>query len=344
MNAVVTSLIRGLKSWMWLATIFSVVAFVFPDLWGQQQPSPNGQGSNATPQPSSTSAPRESPSMPQPDFFENEVAPMRLGPQDLLEVSVYNVPELQTKARIGSDGNIYLPLVNYIHVAGLTTEAAQSLIQKRLSDGGFVKDPHVNVVVAEYVSRGTSVLGEVARPGVYPVLGEERLFNLISAAGGFTEKAGRSISITHRNDPDHPVVVPLSRNLSDSPQSNVEVLAGDTVIVRKADVIYVVGDVGRPSGFLMDNGHLTVLQAIALAGGTNKTAKLSAARIIRHGPGGMTETPIQLKKILEAKASDQSMQAEDILFVPSSAAKVAMGHTLDAALQAATAVSIVAVH
>jgi polysaccharide export outer membrane protein len=114
--------------------------------------------------------------------------------------------------------------------------------------------------------------------------------------------------------------------------------------VRKADVIYVVGDVGHPSGFLMDNGHLTVLQAIALAGGTNKTAKLSGVKIIHRGAGGMTETPVQLKKILQAKASDQSLEAEDILFVPSSAGKAAMGRTLEAALQAATAVSIVAIH
>lgn len=269
---------------------------------------------------------------------------LRLGPGDLIDVSVYNVPELATKARVGSNGNVYLPLINYVHVAGLTIDEAQDLIQKRLSDGGFVKDPHVNLMVTEYASSRTSVLGEVVRPGVYPMLGKERLFDLISAAGGFTERAGRSISITHRADPDQPVVVPLSRNLSDSPQSNVPVFPGDTVIVRKADVVYVVGDVGHPSGFLMDNGHLTVLQAIALAGGTNKTAKLSGARIIRRGPTGMTESPIQLKKILEAKASDQSMQADDILFIPSSAGRIAMEHTLDAALQAATAVSVVAIH
>jgi polysaccharide export outer membrane protein len=176
------------------------------------------------------------------------------------------------------------------------------------------------------------------------VVARQRLFDLISAAGGFTDKAGRSISITHRTEPDKPVVLPLSRNLSDDPASNVSVLPGDTVIVRKADVVYVVGDVGHPSGFLMDNGHLTVLQAIALAGGTNKTAKLGGVKIIHRGSSGMTETPIQLKKILQAKAQDQPLEAEDILFVPSSAGKVAMGRTVDAAMQAATAVGIVAIH
>ena len=267
-----------------------------------------------------------------------------LAPGDLIDVGVYNVPELATKTRIGSSGDIYLPLVNYVHIAGLTPEEAQNLIQTRLASGGFVRNPHVNVVVDEHVSKGASLLGEVARPGIYPILGQEHLFDLISAAGGFSATAGRSVSITHLSTPDKPEVVPLTRNLSDSPESNVLVFPGDTVIVRKADVIYVVGNVGRPSGFLMDNGHLTVLQAIALAGGTTKTAKLNGVTIIRRGPGGATETPIQLKKILEAKAPDQNLEAEDILFVPSSAAKIAMARTVDVAVQAASAASIIAIH
>ncbi len=278
------------------------------------------------------------------NFEDNPVAGILLGPGDLVDVGVYDVPELATKARIGSNGNIYLPLVDYVHVAGLTAEQAQDLIQQRLADGGFVRNPHVSVFVEEHTSQGVSVLGEVAKPGIYPALARQRLFDVISAAGGFTDKAGRSITVTHRTEPDKPVVLPLSRNLSDDPASNVSVLPGDTIIVRKADVVYVVGDVGHPSGFLMDNGHLTVLQAIALAGGTNKTAKLGGVKIIHRGSSGMTETPIQLKKILQAKAQDQPLEAEDILFVPSSAGKVAMGRTVDAAMQAATSVGIIAIH
>ncbi len=268
---------------------------------------------------------------------------LRLGTGDLLELIVYNVPELATKTRVSSSGNVYLPLIDYVHVSGLTLEEAQALIEKRLSDGGFLRNPHVTVLVDEYASQGASVLGEVAKPGVYPVLGEQRLFNLISAAGGLTEKAGRSITVTHRSQPDKPVIVPLARNITDNPESNVEVRPGDTVIVRKADVVYVVGEVGRPSGFLMDSGNLTVLKAIALAGGTTRTAKLSGARIIRKGPNGMTQTPVPLKKMLEAKAPDLTMEAEDILFVPSSASKVFASRTFDVALQAAAAASIVAV-
>ena len=268
---------------------------------------------------------------------------LRLEAGDLVEVGVYNVPELTTKARVSSKGEIYLPLIDYVHVTGLTAEEAEGLIQKRLSDGGFVKNPHVTLFVDQYASQGASVLGEVARPGVYPVPGQQQLFDLISAAGGLTEKAGRSITVTHRDLPDKPMTVPLSRNVGDNPESNIPVLPGDTIIVRKADLVYVVGDVGRPSGFLMDSGHLTVLQAIALAGGTTRTANLGGARIIRKGPDGITETSVELKKILRAKAPDVTMQADDILFVPTSATKAFAGRTFEAAMQAATAASIVAI-
>jgi len=268
---------------------------------------------------------------------------LRLGAGDLIEVNVYNVAELTTKTRVSGGGDVYLPLINSVHVGGLTVEEAQALIQKRLSDGGFVRNPHVSVLVNEYASQGASVLGEVSRPGVYRVLGQQRLFDLISAAGGLTEKAGRSITVMPRGQPDKPITLPLSRNVNDNPDSNIPVYPGDTIIVRKADVVYVVGDVGRPSGFLMESEHLTVLQAIALAGGTTRTANLGGARIIRKGPAGMTETPVQLKKILRAKAPDMPMQADDILFVPASVAKALSGRTLEAAMQAATAASIVAV-
>jgi polysaccharide export outer membrane protein len=269
---------------------------------------------------------------------------LRLGTGDLVEVSVYNVPELSAKVRVSSDGDIYLPLVDYVRVGGLTADQAQALIQKRLSDGGFVKNPHVSLFVQEYASQGASVLGEVARPGIYPVLGQQRLFDVISAAGGFTEKAGQSITVTHRSQPDKPVTVPLARNATDTPEGNIAVFPGDTIVVRKADVVYVVGEVGRPSGFLMDSGHLTVLQAIALAGGTTRIAKLGGVRILRKGPAGISETPVELKKILEAKSPDVMMQADDILFVPTSAAKAAAGRTMDAVFQTASALSIVAVH
>ncbi|MBZ5704893.1 MAG: polysaccharide export protein [Acidobacteriia bacterium] len=330
-----------------LAALATLAALLATAVAAQQQPA------NAEPKPASpeeqTATPATKPAPTPGDTGEasggdnRSDSSLRLGVGDLLEVSVYGVPELSTKTRVSSNGDVYLPLVDYVHVAGLTAEEAQGVIEKRLEDGGFLKTPHVTLFVDEYASQGASVLGEVAKPGVYPVLGQQRLFDLISAAGGFTERAGRSVTVTRRSQPDKPVTVPIARNLTDNPDSNIDVFPGDTVIVRKADIVYVVGDVGRPTGLLMDNGNMTVLQAIALAGGTTKTAKLSGTAIIRKGATGMTQTPVHLKQMLAAKAPDVPLQADDILFIPTSTGKVVAGRTLEAAIQAASALSIVAI-
>jgi polysaccharide export outer membrane protein len=267
---------------------------------------------------------------------------MRFGVGDLLEVSVYGVPELTTKARISSSGDMYLPLIDYVHVEGLTPEEAQQLIEKRLADGGYVKNPHVQIFVYENASQSVTVLGEVARPGPYTIIGQRRLYDVISAAGGLTEKAGRNVTIAHRTSPDKQVTVQLAEGLAQTAESNVPVQPGDTVIIQRAGIVYVVGDVNRPSGFIIDNNNLTVLKLVALAGGTTRTAKLNGSKILRKTPTGIKETPIQLKKILQAKAPDVSLQADDILFVPGSAAKAAAYRGTDSVLQAATALSIVA--
>jgi polysaccharide export outer membrane protein len=306
---------------------------------GQSEASQNttNNGSNKDVQ-ETTPIPRQS----SPPHADRQSDPsLQLGVGDLIELTVYDVPELTTKTRISSTGDIYCALIGPTHVAGLTIEEAARLIEERLS--AFLKDPYVSLFVTEYASQGASVLGEVSKPGVYPVLGEQHLYDLISASGGLTEKAGHSITVTHRSDPDNPVVLSVSRNLSDNPQSNIRVFPRDTIIVRKGDIVYVVGDVGRPSALIMDAGGLSVLKAVALAGGTNRTAKLSGVRILRKDSGVTKETPVELKKILQAKAPDLSLQADDILVVPSSAGKILAGRALEAAMQAATILSVAAV-
>jgi polysaccharide biosynthesis/export protein len=269
---------------------------------------------------------------------------LRLGAGDLIEVSVYNVPELATKARVGTTGEVYLPLIDYVHVADLTVEEAQRMIQKRLEDGGFVRNAHVTIFLDEAPSQGVTILGEVMRPGIYPALGNRKLYDLISAAGGFAASAGRKVSIIRQHSEAPPITVNLPRNLADDLQDDIEIMPGDTITVPRAPIVYVVGDVGHPAGFLVDNGSLTVLQALALAGGPNHTAKMGGTCIIRKGPTGMTETKLPLKKMLEAKAPDQALQADDILFVPLSGVRVAAATGFNAAVTAATGLAIIAAH
>jgi len=306
-------------------------------------PAPSSPASQvAAPSPASSDHALQNNGASGPSDAEAENSQLKLGPGDLVDVSVYNVPELTTKARVSNAGELYLPLIDYVHVADLTVEEAQKLIQKRLEDGGFVRNPHVTIFIDEYASQGVTLLGEVSKSGIYPVLGERKLYDVISAAGGFTDKAGRNVEITRRDG--HQFTVELPRNLSDDPRSNVEILPGDTILVARAAIVYVVGNVNRPTGLLIDNGTLTVMQAIALAGGTGRASKLNAVRLIRKGPNGMTETRIPLDKILRAKAPDPTLQADDILFVPVSGGKVMAGRTIDLATQAASSVGIFAIH
>lgn len=267
-----------------------------------------------------------------------------LGRGDLIEVGVYNVPELNSKARVSNSGDIYLPLIDYVHVEGLTQEEAQSLIEKRLSDGGFVRNPHVTIFVDEFTSQGVTILGEVGKPGMYPDIADHKLYQVVSQAGGFTQSASRKIAILRRNQAD-PIRVNLPRNLADDPSGNIEIVPGDTITVPRAPTIYVVGDVGRPSAILVDNGTMTVLQALALAGGTNRTANLGAVRILRKGPnGGVTETKVGIKKMLEAKAPDVTLQGDDILFIPISGRRMVMTRTFDATQTMAMAMALYTVH
>jgi polysaccharide export outer membrane protein len=268
---------------------------------------------------------------------------VKLGVGDLIEINVFGVPDLSIKTRISGSGDVYLPLIDYVHVADLTTDEAQDLMQKRLEDGGFVRGPHVSIFVDESASQAITLMGEVIHPGPYPAIGERRLFDLISAAGGLTDKAGRSVTIERRGNPDQKIQLQLSSNLAEDTQNNVDVFPGDTIIFSRAGIVYVVGDVNHPSGFMIEDDSLTVLKALALAGGSTRTSALNKTRILRQTPNGIQEIPVNLKKVLYAKAPDMALTKGDILFIPGSAGKAAAYRTADAAMSLSTSLAVVAV-
>ena len=139
-------------------------------------------------------------------------------------------------------------------------------------------------------------------------------------------------------------MVQLATNLAEDTQNNVDVFPGDTIIVSRAGIIYVVGDVQHPSGFMIEDNALSVLKALALAGGSTRTSALNKTRILRQTPNGVQEIPINLKKVLYAKAPDMPLVKGDVLFVPGSSAKAAAYRTADAAMSMSTALAVVAVH
>jgi len=257
---------------------------------------------------------------------------------DLLEINVFDVPELSGKFRVSNAGSISLPLIGELAVQDSRTDQLEHIIARKLEDGGYVRNPQVSVFVAEFATQGVSVLGEVKKPGIYPSFGSHRLLDYLSMAEGTTPLAGSMVDITrHGSNPTQRVALRSKGETRENP----EIFSGDTVLVERAGVVYVVGDVVRPGGFPMDqDDQFSVLQAVALAQGANRTAALKSAKLIRTTPQGKTEVPMNLNAMIGPKAADVPLKDGDIVFIPSSAAKSAMKRGLEAAVQAAVGVAI----
>jgi polysaccharide biosynthesis/export protein len=272
----------------------------------------------------------------------NRAGELIISSGDLLQVSLFGTDfscgseKAGCEVRVSGSGDIVLPLAGELKVGGLTVAQAEQMIAARFSKGGFFNDPQVMVVQKEYATQGISILGEVQKPGTYSLLGSHSLLQAVSMAGGTTPKAGNDVTIIHTDAPNQP----QHCDLRSAGSGSVALMPGDTIVISKAGIVYVVGDVHQPTGVVMENSGLTVLQAIAMAQGTNPTAALDKAKLIRNTADSRTEIPVPLKKILSNKSEDLKLQPEDILFVPSSAAKSASRRSIEAILQAATGVAI----
>ena len=280
--------------------------------------------------PKETAAPPE-PGAPLPTA--TSTAAVRITGGDLLSFGVYGIPDLAQDIRVGNDGDVYLPLIGYVQLGGLTLDQAQTVIENRLREGEFVRNPHVSLVLKDFINQSAIVTGEVNRPGMYPIMGSQRLLEVLAAAGGLTQRAGKTVTITHRDHPDEPMKVDLPADLEKSPQDNIEIFPGDTLLVNRAGLVYVVGEVLRPAGIVMDNYEkMTVMQAIALAGGPTSVASMNKARLIRKTPTGREEMPLQLNRMLAAKQPDIDLKPEDLIFVPGSLGKKAAKRGAESAL------------
>jgi polysaccharide biosynthesis/export protein len=260
-----------------------------------------------------------------------------IGPGDLLDLSVFDVPELILKVRVDSNGMVSLPLIGDLKLAGRTVRDAQLLIANKLIELEMVKKPEVSLLIVEFATQGTTVSGEVNTPGIYPLMGPHRLYDAISAAGGLTLKAGRTVTILHAGQKDHPEIITLPEGRSFE-QENVTIYPGDTIIISKTGVVYVVGEVTKPGAFLMENNTtMTFLKAIALAQGTTKLASLKHTLLLRRTDAGTLQYELPLNKVYRGQASDLQLRAEDIVFVPTSNVKTYGAIGLQGAISAAVA-------
>ncbi len=264
--------------------------------------------------------------------------PYRLGPGDAIEISVFEVEELSKPAVLAADGVVTLPLIGLVKLGGLTTQQAAARLRE-LYGNNLIRDPQISVSVKEYQSQPVSVLGAVAKPGIYQLRGSRRLSDVLALAEGLLPEAGGEITIQRTAVSGHQDILRVAtRGLT---EDNPWVEGGDVVRVPKAGVVYVVGEVGRAGGFpLKDQEQITVLKALSLAEGLRRYAAPQRARIIRNRDGRQQEMPVRLRDILEGRAPDSPLAPDDILFIPNSQAKSAMGRMAEAAIQAGTGVII----
>jgi len=247
-----------------------------------------------------------------------------LGPGDEADITVYGAPDLSEHTRVGADGNISMPLIGYVRVGGLSSSEAEAAIEAQLRQNNILNDPRVSVFVKEYTSSGISVAGEVAKPGFYSAVGPHRLFDVLQAAGGPTDRAASKVVISHRGETET-TTLDISKDPAAMAISNIELQPGDTIVVPKAGIVYVLGEVTRPGGYVLNStGGITVLQVVAVAGGPTHVASAGKTRLLRRTASGFQEQQIDLKKLLRGKTQDVSVRNEDILFIPTSGVKSAL--------------------
>lgn len=253
-----------------------------------------------------------------------DFATLTLGPGYLLNVQVYGEPDLSGQTRIDSAGDITVPFIQTVHVAGTTIAQAQDEIQKQFKDRGILKNPQVTINVEQFATRSATVIGEVQNPGKVELLAPHNLLDVIGLAGGETSLAGNEVEVKHADASGKPSsVYHYSRSSAGDSIRNVMVAPGDTVIVKRTGIVYVLGAVNRPGGYPMqEDGELDVAQAISLAQGLAMQAKTGALRVVKHGSDGqLLEVPVPYDRMMDGKEVPMKLAAGDIVYVPVSKMK-----------------------
>ncbi len=283
-----------------------------------------------------------------------------LGADDQLQITGPEPDDPASAAKVVSvdgEGDIQVPLVGRVHVAGMTVQQAEQELNKKLAV--YVKHPQAALDVRELRSQPASVLGAVNQPGVHQVSGHKSLLEMISLAGGVRPDAGYSIRITRQVawgciplpgaslDASGQFYV-AQVNLQDImeakvPEENIQIFPHDVISVPKAELIYVTGAVKKSGGFILgEKQNMSVIQALSMAEGLGTAPDTKHARILRMNPGSdqRVEIPVDLKTILQGKAQDVPLQGNDILFVPDSTGKKVALRAMEAAITTGTGLAI----
>lgn len=259
-----------------------------------------------------------------PSAVPEDFATLRLAPGFLVQMDVYDVPDMTLQLRVDASGDVEVPLIGHLHLAGLTASESQRLIANSLVKGEILKDPQVTLNILQFSAQNISVFGEVQSPGRVQLLSPRPLQDILSLVGGETLAASNIIEIHRNTDPLQPstTMISYSPGKDSATLRNTVINPGDSIYVRRAGVIYVLGAVTRPGGYLMvDGGNLNVLEAISLASGTTPQASVRQMRIIHQSQDSFKETTIPYAKMVNGQSQPAQLEPNDILYVPTSTAK-----------------------
>ena len=236
----------------------------------------------------------------------------RLGPGDVVRITVYNNPDLTTEAQITQQGRITFPLIGEVQIGNMEKGQAEQVIARRLGDGGFVVKPQVNVLVLGFKSQQISVLGQVNRPGKYPIEQASTLADLLAIAGGISQ-AGADV-ITHISKGADGKTAKRDIDIHEAlkngeMEKNFPVSNGDIIFVPRAPLFYIYGEVQRPGAYRLEK-DMTVMQALSVGGGLNVRGTERGIRVNRHSPDGKVA-------VIETRMTDP-VKENDVIYVKES--------------------------
>jgi polysaccharide export outer membrane protein len=238
---------------------------------------------------------------------------------DQLAIQMFGHSDYTESVRVGTDGNVFLPLIGVVHVGGLSVTQTEQLIAERLTENGMYRDPQIILQITDGPNAVLTITGELH--AVVPIAGSRRLLDVLSTAGGLPTNASHIITI-HRPGVPQPIIVDLGVDPLSSQLADVPVFAGDTIVISRIGIVYMLGSFRTPGTIqLTPYQPLTLLEATALSGGPAFEANNSDLRIIRTVGDHRTLVKMDIHKVLYGKAPDPLLQPNDIVFLPSSVIK-----------------------
>ena len=313
----------------------------------QITPAPSNPGSNATPlepifpqgnAPAGAAAARSSryaaPTGPSSGAGLG-YGPIR--PGDIVEVQVFDAPEYSVRMPVSPAGEIAIPYAGLFHIEGMTSIEAAPAIARLFLKQQILRDPHV-IVTTEQFGYSVTVMGEVKSPGIYALAGKKRLVDMLTQAGGVSDRAGHVIEIFPAGSMKNPKTVLWDPTLRENDNAELEIKTGETILVSRCGVVYVGGNVTRPGAFpLCESNHTTLSEVIALAQGAKPSSWSQRTLLLRTSESGTRVVQkVKLEDVLRGRAVDITMQPDDILFIPPSILKAASKTALTAAVGFAT--------